>query len=136
MPRCTETSTKEDSNTMRSRTRIFVAGATVALFGALSSVALAVSPHFKHGGEPTCTITSTGASSSSTTCSATLAGLGNFDVQADLSVSGTAVYQCQNQGGNIAPGQNKVMVGPQTTPVVFPASAIKNGSLTVSVSST
>ena len=116
---------------MHSKTRLLIAAATVALFGALSSVALAVSPHFKHGGEPTCTITSTGASSSSTTCTATLAGLGNFDVQADLSVSGTAVYQCQNQGGNVAPGQNKVLIGPATSSTSFPASEIKNGNLTI-----
>ena len=39
-------------------------------------------------------------------------------------------------GGNTAAGQNKVLVGPVVTPVIFPASAIKNGNLTVSVSTT
>ena len=67
---------------------------------------------------------------------ATLAGLGNEDVRVIQTVSGSAVYQCQNKGGNTAPGQNKVLVGPVTTPVIFPASAIKNGNLTNTVSST
>lgn len=44
-----------------------------------------------------------------------------------LSVSGTALYQCQNGGGNIAPGQNRVLVGPATSDTAIPASAIKNG---------
>jgi hypothetical protein len=116
---------------MPSRTRILIVATTVALFAALSSVALAGSPHFKKGGAPTCTITQTSAPSASTTCSATLAGLGNFDVQADLSVSGTAVYQCSNGGGNIAPGQNRVNIGPATSSTSIPASEIKNGNLTI-----
>ena len=116
---------------MPSRTRGFILLATVALFGALSSVALSAAPHFKKGGSPTCTITQTSAPSSSTTCSAILAGLGNADVQADLSVSGTALYQCQNGGGNTAPGQNRVLVGPATSSTSFPASEIKNGNLSI-----
>jgi hypothetical protein len=116
---------------MQSRTRVFIVVTTVALFGALSSAALAASPHFKKGGSPTCTITQTSAPSASTTCSATLAGLGNFDVQADLSVSGTALYQCQNGGGNTAPGQNRVLIGPASSSTSFPASEIKNGNLSI-----
>jgi hypothetical protein len=61
---------------------------------------------------------------------------GQRDVRVIQTVSGSAVYQCQNQGGNTSPGQNKVLVGPVTTPVIFPASAMKNGNLTVTVSST
>jgi hypothetical protein len=90
--------------------------------------ASAASPHFKKGGEPTCTVALSG-SSSSTTCTATLSGLGNADVHIVTTVSGSAVYQCQNNGGNIAPGQNKVLVGPVTTPTDIPSSAIKNGNL-------
>src|SRR6266498_5084045 len=89
----------------------------------------AASPHFKKNGEPTCTITST-TSSASTTCTATLAGLGMEDVDITTTVSGFAVYQCRNQGGNTAPGQNKVLVGPVTEPTHIDASAIKNGNLT------
>lgn len=89
----------------------------------------AASPHFKRGGSPTCTVTLTG-STSSTTCRATLAGLGNEDMHIETTVAGAAVYQCQNNGGNTAPGQNKVLVGPATTPTDIDSSAIKNGNLT------
>jgi hypothetical protein len=57
------------------------------------------------------------------------AGLGNEDLNLHLSVSGFAVYQCQNQGGNTAPGQNKVLEGPATSDTAIPADAIKNGNL-------
>lgn len=90
--------------------------------------ASAASPHFKKGGEPTCTVSS-GSASASTTCSATLAGLGNGDVHIVTTVSGFAVYQCQNGGGNTAPGQNKVLEGPVSAPTDIPSSAIKNGNL-------
>jgi len=35
-----------------------------------------------------------------------------------------------NSGGNIAPGQNRVLAGPATSDTAIPASAIKNGNLT------
>jgi hypothetical protein len=63
-------------------------------------------------------------------CTATLAGLGNEDLNVHLSVSGFALYQCQNGGGNTAPGQNRVLEGPATSDTAIPASAIKNGNLT------
>jgi hypothetical protein len=109
--------------------RIIVILAT--LFAAIvftSSPALAASPHFKKGGEPVCTV-STATASSSTTCSASLAGLGNGDLLLETTVSGFAVYQCQNQGGNVAPGQNKVLVGPVTAPTTIPGDQIKNGNV-------
>jgi hypothetical protein len=115
---------------MRSRTRIFIVAATVALFAALSTAALAVSPHFKKGGEPTCAIDFTSPPSASTTCTQTLAGLGNFDLVATLTTSGTAVYQCSNKGENVAPGQNRVLIGPSSSTTSIPANAIKNGNLT------
>jgi hypothetical protein len=95
-----------------------------------ASLALAASPHFKHGGTPTCTIAGSGSSSTSTTCTASLTGLGFGDVTVNTTVSGRAVYQCQNAGGNIAPGQNRVLVGPSTTPTTIDSGAIKNGNLT------
>ena|SRR5436190_5459675 len=101
--------------------------ATVLLF--TGADASAASPHFKHGGEPTCTITGSG-SSQTVVCGASLTGLGNGDLTVNVTVSGFAVYQCQNGGGNIAPGQNKVLVGPQTTPTVIPSSSVKNGTVT------
>lgn len=79
------------------------------------SAAQAANPHFKRNGSPVCTVTQTG-STSSTTCRTVLAGLGNDDLLATVTVTGFAVYQCQKQGGNVAPGQNKVLVGPATAP--------------------
>ncbi|MDX6545705.1 MAG: hypothetical protein QOG02_1479, partial [Gaiellales bacterium] len=32
--------------------------------------------------------------------------------------------------GNLAPGQNRVLVGPSTTPTVIPGNEVKNGNLT------
>jgi hypothetical protein len=94
------------------------------------AAAQAASPHFKQGGSPTCTISGTGTNSTSTTCTATLAGLGFGDLSINTTVSGFAVYQCQNGGGNIAPGQNRVLEGPVTAPTTIPSSAIKNGNVT------
>lgn len=90
--------------------------------------ASAASPHFKRGGSPTCTIATSGTSAS-TTCKATLAGLGNGDVDIIVTVAGFAVYQCQNNGGQIAPGQNKVLVGPVTAPTHIAGNEVKNGNL-------
>src|SRR5215470_2369565 len=99
----------------------------LAAFVLTSSAALAASPHFKKGGEPTCTFS--GTTSIPVTCTGTLAGLGNQDLNIHLAVSGFALYQCQNGGGNTAPGQNKVLEGPATSDTAIPASAIKNGNL-------
>ncbi len=98
----------------------------VTLFAAPS--ASAASPHFKKGGSPTCTVTNSGATSS-TVCRAILAGLGNGDLDINVTVAGFAVYQCQNKGGNIAPGQNRVLVGPVTAPTHIDGTEIKNGTL-------
>jgi hypothetical protein len=95
--------------------------------------AFAAGAHFTHGGVPTCTITpivTATDTSQSVTCSGELAGLGNVDLVLDLSASGFALYQCKNGGGNIAPGQNRVLVGPATSTTTIPANAIKNGRTT------
>jgi hypothetical protein len=102
--------------------------AVVLALGTTATAALAASPHFKHGGEPVCTV-SGGTNSKSTTCSASLSGLGNETLVIRVTVSGFAKYQCRNQGGNIAPGQNKVLVGPVTAPTTIPADQIKNGNV-------
>ena len=101
----------------------------VSALGLMASGASAASPHFKHGGEPTCTISQSG-SSATVTCTGSLAGLGNEDLRINVTVAGFAVYQCQNNGGNTAPGQNRVLAGPATSDTAIPASAIKNGNLT------
>lgn len=90
--------------------------------------ATAASPHFKRNGTPTCTVSTT-ATSASTTCTGTMAGLGKQDVVINTTVAGFAAYQCQNPGGNTAPGQNRVLEGPTTSSTPFPSSAIKNGTL-------
>jgi len=74
----------------------------LALTVITAQASLAASPHFKHGGEPTCTITGGGTNSTSTTCKGSLAGLGGGDVVIDTTVSGFAVYQSQNRDGNTA----------------------------------
>jgi hypothetical protein len=112
------------------RRMLFVFAAVFATAAIAVPVALAASPHFKHGGTPVCTISGSGTSSTSTTCTGSLTGLGNGDVTINVTVSGFAVYQCQNGGGNTAPGQNRVLEGPSTTPTVIPGSAVKNGNLT------
>ncbi len=102
----------------------------MALLAFSSTAAFGASAHFKHGGSPVCTISGTGTNSASTTCTASLAGLGNGDLLINLTVSGSAVYQCQNGGGNVAPGQNRVLVGPVTAPTTIPADQVKNGTVT------
>ncbi|MGW9414882.1 hypothetical protein [Arthrobacter cupressi] len=104
--------------------------AFLLVFTAGVSAAQAASPHFKKGGEPVCTVSFSG-STATTTCRAVLAGLGNDDLLATVSVSGFAVYQCKNQGGNVAPGQNKVLIGPAVAPTLIDSDAIKNGNLTL-----
>ena len=103
--------------------------AVVLLSAFAMTSAWAASPHFKRGGEPTCT-TATSGSSASVVCTAKLAGLGNDDLLITVTVSGEAVYQCQNAGGNTAPGQNRVLIGPAVAPTFIDADAIKNGNLT------
>jgi hypothetical protein len=110
------------------RRLLLVVVAVFATAALAASAAFAASPHFKRGGEPVCMFS--GTTSIPVTCTATLAGLGNQDLNVHLSVSGFALYQCQNGGGNTAPGQNRVLEGPATSDTSIPASAIKNGNLT------
>jgi hypothetical protein len=100
------------------------------VFTAGVSAAQAASPHFKQGGSPVCTVSISG-STATTTCRAVITGLGNENLVATVTVSGSAVYQCKNGGGNTAPGQNKVLVGPAVTPTFIDSGAIKNGNLTL-----
>jgi hypothetical protein len=109
--------------------RIILAVAVLFALSLTATAAFAESPHFKKGGEPVCTISGS-STSKSTTCTATLSGLGGGDLNISTTVSGFAVYQCSNNGGNTAPGQNRVLVGPVTAPTTIPSGAIKNGNVT------
>ena len=109
------------------RTSIIVAALVIAALTATS--AYAASAHFKKGGTPVCQVSGGGTTSTSTVCSGTLAGLGGGDLAINTTVAGDAVYQCQNGGGQTAPGQNRVLVGPSTTPTNISGEAIKNGTL-------
>ena len=108
--------------------RTLIAVTVVLALGATATAALAASPHFKKNGEPTCTIS--GSTTSKTVQCGTLSGLGGGDLSIPTSVSGSAVYQCRNNGGNIAPGQNKVLVGPSVVPTTIGSQSIKNGNVT------
>ena len=115
---------------MRQRTLLVAALCTLAMAALVgATTASAASPHFKKNGSPTCDI-SGGTSSASVVCRGALSGLGNGDVDLQTTVSGFAVYQCQNGGGNTAPGQNKALTGPVTEPTHIPGDEIKNGNLT------
>lgn len=94
---------------VRRRLLPFLAVSLTAL-GAISLPAAATSSPWKKGGQPTCTVTITSASSSSTTCSGSLSGVGPKAQSwlANLDVDGFAVYRCQDSTGATAAGQNQV----------------------------
>src|SRR5215211_8102803 len=107
---------------------IAVLSLLVTAFAAVPVLAQTSGAHFTRNGEPVCTITDSGGATASVDCTAQLAGLGNEDIISSTTVSGFAVYTCQNQGGNQAPGQNRVLEGPDAGTVTLPAGEIKNRS--------
>jgi hypothetical protein len=110
--------------------RIVIAMAVVISAALAATAAFGSSVHFKKGGTPTCTITGTGTATVSVTCTGNVAGLGGENVEIDVTLSGSAVYQCQNPSTkNTPPGQNRVLVGPATTPTTIGGNEIKNGNL-------
>ncbi len=120
------------------RITVLVLAMSVAILAMAASVAFAAEGptsgvHFTKNGKPTCTIFNSGTSAY-TDCTSELAGLGEGNVTLSASLTGAAVYQCQNQGGNIAPGQNKVLVGPSGTTKEIPGGSIKNGRAKLPIS--
>ena len=93
---------------------------------AIAPSAFAANVHWKSG--PTFTDNGT-----TLTASGSLTGLGNGDVKITLTADGVAdKITCTNQGGNQAPGQNKVdvtTVGQKS----IPDSKVKNGNVSFSV---
>jgi len=107
--------------------RLLLTTVTVVAFLLLTvAPSMAGNPHFSKNGSPVCTVSVSG-SSVSVVCEGDLAGLGNGDLLLETTISGFSVYECQNHGGNTAPGQNRVLEGPVTAPTFIPSDAIKNG---------
>ena len=103
---------------------------TVAVVLAWSVLAVAANVHLKGGPSAAPTFTDNGLT---LTASASLSGLGNADVLVILSARGNPTGQCCNPSGECkVPGQNPAPVD-VTGSQAIPASQIKNGNLTFSV---
>ena len=81
---------------------------SLTALGALSLPAAASSSPWKKGGQPTCSVTITSASSSSTTCTGALSGSRTQSWLATLDVDGVAAYRCQDTTGATVAGQTQV----------------------------
>ena len=108
----------------------FLVGLIVSVTAA---VVFAASPHYKHGGQPVCSLSGTVNGVTTVTCSSgVVTGLGNFDVQVSISFTASQGQLCHNKGNpdNIVPGQNPA-IGTGGGGVSIPAGDIKNGNLIV-----
>lgn len=102
--------------------RALITVLVIAMSVLSGGVAFAQNPHFI--GEPELT-----QDNGSLTASGSVAGLGNEDILVVLDATGIAQVECENPGGNRAPGQDtEVDVSGET---IVPAS--KNGRVNFSV---
>jgi hypothetical protein len=106
----------------------------VAAIAALTVTGVALAAVTFHSG-PTFTTIDGSNNGYTANLSADASGLGQSSITGSIAFSGTVQYTCQNNGGNIAPGQPFVFAQPPATQTVAPD---KNGraiiDLTVSFS--
>jgi hypothetical protein len=112
---------------MHSRTRVLIAAAVVALFGAFTAVAVAQNAHFVRASA------SGPNNDGSLTVSWKEAGLGdNVLIDYVAAADATATYACINRGGQHPQAANKeTLAGPLATPGSFASG--KNGTISASL---
>jgi hypothetical protein len=98
--------------------RYLLLGVVAVALLAFPSVASAQSGHFVTGGgnAPSCVDIGT-----QLRCTGKVAGLGGTTFEITVEAEGTAIVECTNPGGNVAPGQDTEITatattGPQPTP--------------------
>jgi hypothetical protein len=114
---------------MRLKKRFVAVAALVGAVAAISTVAIAASPHLRNNVRPNPAFIDNGLTLTGT---AAYAGLGNFDTQQNLDATANPTASCTNPAGQTQPpGQNPASVN-VTGSTAVPASDIQNGNVTIS----